>query len=180
MRLGKHQIRDQAWKFPAACSMLHNTWPSSLTVPVNILHLVLSQVKHLYFRLHSTPSLAVSNLNNLLAVTKFADDAHKIVRIIAHCRAGSVLRLTKAFNFESLSKNQSASTQQRIRVYICPHSSCCWMTLLITILGTSLTCLRVSPVTGDVWRCSSHFCMAAFSYVCPSAAMTGSSIGACL
>ena len=53
------------------------------------------------------------------------------------------------------------------------------MALLMRTLGTMRVWARKSPVTGEVKLCSSQASRAALSYVCPSAAITGSTISAC-
>ena len=59
--------------------------------------------------------------------------------------------------------------------------NCLWLAtaLRMTILGTTRMCSNVAPVTGEVlWLCSQCW-MARLSYVCPSAAITGSTNISC-
>lgn len=68
----------------------------------------------------------------------------------------------------------------------CLHDSCHLnlVSLAITRLtiwfGTSRLCNRAFPVTGDVSCCCSQCSTACLSYVCPSAAITGSTIVTCI
>ena len=48
-----------------------------------------------------------------------------------------------------------------------------------TLFGTRWACMSFAPVTGDVTCCPSQCAIALFSYVCPSAAMTGSTSNTC-
>ena len=59
--------------------------------------------------------------------------------------------------------------------------NCLWFAtaLRMTKLGTTRMCNNVAPVTGEVlWACSQVW-MADLSYVCPSAAITGSTSISC-
>ena len=61
-----------------------------------------------------------------------------------------------------------------------PYSCCDLMADLMSILGISLRWGRQAPVTGEVVWCCSHCSIACLSYVCPSAAITGSCMRACI